>query len=484
MGASVPFYKPLTSEDVRQIDDGAREILEDTGIRICESTFLDRLRAAGAPVDYDSSRVRFRSGWLDEVLSSAPSRFTFHSRDGQRDLPLGEGRVYFANGGRVFRLYDAATGEYRLTLLEDVARTARLVDRLKHIDLYIVACQAHDVGPEKYHLNDFFHAFNSTTKHVMGGCDSPEGVRQMWELASFVAGGRDELSERPFVSVITNPISPLTIEANTLGILDFCGTHGIPVTCAPAPIAGATSPATLAGTLAQMHAEALAGVAITQVLAPGARVLYGAVPAIMDLRTMEFAIGSVEMGMMNAAAAQLAKNYDLPIYASAGVSDAKTPDIQAGCEKSLSNLMVGMAGADCVHLAAGMLDSGNAIAYEQYVIDDELIGMVKRVLAGIRVSKATLGLDVVRKVGPGGNYVTEDHTVEHMLEEFFYPNPSVRLNLDIWQETGRPDMLGRATALVQQILREGNEGLLGRDLVHQIDRAFPGLRDVRRVAVE
>jgi trimethylamine--corrinoid protein Co-methyltransferase len=310
----------------------------------------------------------------------------------------------------------------------------------------------------------------------MGGCDDLHGAEQMWELASIIAGGEDKLREKPFVSVITNLISPLTIEANSLNILHFCTTHGIPVTCAPAPIAGATSPATLAGTLSQMHAEALAGVAIAQVFAPGAKVLYGAVPTTMDLRNMEYTMGSVEMTMMNAAAVQLAKCYDLPIYASGGLTEAKRPDIQAGIEEGFSNLTVAMAGADCIHLAAGMLDSGNSISYEQFVIDNEIIGMIQRILRGIKVNEATLGFDVIEKVGPGGNYVTEDHTVEHMMDEFFYPNLSVRCNFDIWEERGRPDMLSRATDLVRKILREGQEGLLDHDLIAETKKAFPGSR--------
>jgi len=310
----------------------------------------------------------------------------------------------------------------------------------------------------------------------MGGCDDLHGAEQMWKLVSIIAGGEDKFRERPFVSVITNPISPLTIEANTLNILNFCTTRGIPVTCAPVPIAGATSPATLAGTLSQMHAESLAGVAITQVLAPGARVLYGAAPTTMDLRNMEFTMGRVEMGMMNASAVQLAKLYNLPIYATGGVTEAKRPDIQAGFEEGFSNLAVAMAGADCIHLAAGIIDSGNSISYEQFVIDDEIIGMIHRVLAGIKVDEDTMGFDVIRDVGPGGNFITEDHTIDHMMEEFFYPDLSVRCNFDIWEERGRPSMLSRAHELVQKILEEGEEGLLDLDLISEIKKAFPGSR--------
>jgi len=461
---------------MEQIDRTARRILKEVGVSIRDSTFIDTFKTAGARVDHDNQRVCFEGDWLDEVLSHAPSHFTLYSRDGKNDLTLGEGKVYFANGGRVFRILDIGTGGYRLTLLRDVAHTATLVNHLDNIDFYIIACQAHDIKRVNYHLLDFYHGMNHTMKHVMGGCDDLHGAKQMWKLASIIAGGEDKLRDKPFVSVITNVISPLTIEATTLNILKFCANHGTPVTCAPAPIAGATSPATLAGTLAQMHAEALAGAATTQVFAPGAKVLYGAVPMTMDLRTMELAMGSVEMTMMNAAAVQLAKRYNLPIYGSGGLTEAKRPDIQAGIEEGFSNLTVAMAGADCIHLAAGILDSGNSISYEQLVIDNEIIGIIHRMLAGIKVNEETLGFDVIKKVGPGGNYVTEDHTVEHMMDEFFYPDLSVRCNFDIWEERERPDMLSRANELVTKILEEGTEGLLGHELIAEIKKAFPGSR--------
>jgi len=478
MTMSSGCYGMLSSEEVAEIDRTGRRILERVGIRILDSSYLELLSEAGASVDYEAQIARLEGAWLDEVLSRAPRRFALCSRDGESDILLGEGKVFFANGGRVFRILDMGTGGYRLTLLRDVAHTAALVDRLDNLGFYIIACQAHDAAPDVYHLNDFYHAFNHTTKHVMGGCDTFEGVKQMWELASLIAGGGENLRERPFVSVITNPISPLTVEASTLHTLYFCGTHGIPVTCAPAPISGATAPATLAGTLSQMHAEALAGVALVQIFAPGSKVLYGAVPTAMDLRTMEYTMGSVEIAMMNASAVQLARTYQLPIYASAGITESKRPDIQAGVEKALSSLMVAMAGADCIHLAAGMLDSGNSISYEQYAIDNEIIGMIHRVRKGIAVTEDTIGFEVIEKVGPGGNYVLEDHTVEHMMSEFFYPNMGVRHSFDIWEEKGRPSMLSRARELVERILDEGEEGLLDPDLIEEINEAFPGIQNI------
>ena len=478
MEKKFPFSSLFTAKDIKQIDHTGRRILERVGVRIQDRASLDMLKKAGVKIDNDDQRARFETDWLDQVLAQAPSGFVLYSRDGLNDVHMGAGHVNFSNGGRVFRILDMGTGGYRLTMLRDVANTAALVNNLDNIRLYIISCQAHDIKEQYYHLNDFYHALNHTTKHVMGGCDNIEGVKQMWELAGFVAGGKEKLRQKPFVSVITNPISPLTFGYNTLDILKFCCKNGIPVACAPAPISGATAPATLAGTLSQMHAEALAGVAMAQVFSPGARVLYGAVASTMDLRNMEYTIGSLEMALMNAAAVQLAQLYNLPIYASAGVTEAKRPDIQAGCEKSLSNLIVAMNGADLIHLAAGMLDSGNSISYEQYVIDNEILGMIYRVLSGIRVDKETLGSGVIEEVGPGGNYVMADHTVEHMMEEFFYPDLAVRCNFDIWEERGRPNMLSRAKERVEKILKENLDGLLDPELISEIKARFPGIQHI------
>ena len=476
MGTYLPFLRFLTPDDLKQIDQTGRRILERTGIKILDGNVLHKVKDEGAQVDYEDQRVRFEGDWLDQMINRAPKSFVLYSRDGNNDLHLGEGNVYFGNGGRVFRVLDMATGGYRLTKLMDIGNTASLVQNLDNLRFYIIACQAHDIKPVNYHLLDFYYALNHTTKHVMGGCTNIHGASQMWKLASIIAGGEQMLREKPFVSVITNTVSPLTIESNTLEILDFCANRGIPVTCAPAPIAGATSPATLAGTLSQLHAEALAGIALVQVLAPGAKELYGAIPTIMDLRKMDFTLGSVEMAMMNASAVQLAKMYNLPIYASAGVTEAKRPDIQAGFEKTVSSLTVAMSGADYIHLAAGMLDSANSISYEQYIIDNEIIGMLNRILSGITVNEDVMAFDVIERVGPGGNFVTEDHTIDHMKDEFFYPNLSVRCNFDIWDERGRPDMLSQAFTRVREILGDGREGLLGHDLVSQIKEAFPGSR--------
>jgi trimethylamine--corrinoid protein Co-methyltransferase len=467
----------LSEANIADIDRDGRRILKEVGIKILDDRTRKRLGDDGADVDDASARVRVDSQWLDRHLDRAPSRFTLHARDPRHDLQLGSGGVHFGSGGRVFQILDMATGGFRPTLLRDVAHTAALVDSLEHIRFYIIACQAADVAAEYYHLNDFYQAFVHTGKHVMGGVDSLAGAQQMYDLACCIAGDAQRLRQKPFVSVVTNPISPLTLDVQTLKILEFCVLGGIPITCAPAPISGVTAPATLAGTLAQLHAEALFGVALVQFLSAGAPVMYGAVASTMDLRTMDLAMGSVEAAMINTGAVALAHYYNLPIYATAGVTDSKLPDIQAGFEKGVSYLLLGMAGADYIHLAAGMLDSGNSIAYEQYVIDNEILGMVERILRGITVNRHTLGLDCIKDVGPGGNYVLEDHTVTHMFNEFFYPRLAVREQYDRWTDLGEPTPKIKAQELVKQCL-DAPEPRLDPETVARVRQRFPEIVDI------
>jgi trimethylamine--corrinoid protein Co-methyltransferase len=467
----VPYLPPA---NIRKIDAAGREVLSRVGVKVAGDGFLERLRRSGARVDSETQKVFMDDAWLEARLASAPSRVTLHGRRPDLDVRLGRRKVYFGNGGRVFQILDTTTGRMRQTLMADIARAACLVDALANLDVFVIPCQAYDIPADHYHLNDFFQAFNHTEKPVMGGCDTLAGAKEMHALASVIAGGEAALAKRPFVAVITNPISPLTFDAVTLQTIEFCTGKSLPLTCAPAPIAGATAPTTLAGALTQMHAEALAAVALVQFLRPGTPVLYGAVPSAMDLRKMNLSMGSVETAMMSAAAVSLAHLHHLPIYASAGLTDAKVPDIQAGGEKMLSKLLVAQAGADFIHLAAGMLDSGNAICLDQFVIDDEAIGMIRRLLRGIDVNTDTLALEPISSVGPGGNFVLVDHTVNHMMDQYFYPRLSVRMPFDVWTAEGEPTLVSRARETVTELLAKGRARLDNR-LLSRIGKRFPAI---------
>jgi trimethylamine--corrinoid protein Co-methyltransferase len=229
--------------------------------------------------------------------------------------------------------------------------------------------------------------------------------------------------------------------------------HQIPVALSCAPMAGVTSPITMAGTLVQTHAEQLAGIAICQMIHPGAPVLYGGIPGRANLWNLGYQGGSVECGMMNAAIHQLANHVKVPNYNSSGLTDAKIPDAQAGWEKAMTTMLAAMGGSNYVHHAAGMLDCMITVAHEQFVIDDEIIGMVCKVLAGIPTDPEHLALEVIDSAARGADFIKSAHTMKYMKTEYFNGNGVTDTkNLDKWIDAGSLDAWKRARHIAKKIL--------------------------------
>jgi trimethylamine--corrinoid protein Co-methyltransferase len=288
----------------------------------------------------------------------------------------------------------------------------------------------------------------------MGGVNDVDGLNRVVELASIVAGGRGELKKRPFISVIAGfAISPLKLCTQSTLIMREAAKNNIPVALSCAPMAGSTSPLTMAGTLAQLHAEQMAGIAVCQLTNPGAPLLYGGIPGMANLRTMSYLGGAVECGIMNAAVHQLSHHIGVPNYNSSGLTDSKIPDTHAGWEKGITTLLAAMGGSNYVHHAAGMLESMIAVAYEQFVIDDEIIGMCCRVLRGMEVDEEHLALEVIDSVGPGSNFMMTDHTLKHMHTEYFGGNGVTdRKSRTKWEKGGALDARSRAREIAGKIL--------------------------------
>ncbi len=442
----------LGKGDLDQIHNTSLKILEEVGMEVENEKILTFLQKKEAVVDTDTSVVRISPAMVEEAIDSAPSEVTLYSRDGSRDLHLGGTRVYIGTGGTAVNVLDLETGERREATAQDLINTARLVEELENIDFYVIPTFPHDYPKSRADEARFFHALAYTNKHVMGGVYTLEGIKRVIDFAVEVAGSKERLHEKPFLSMITSIMSPLKMEREYTQLMQYIVEAGVPIVAPPAPIAGATSPLTLAGTLAQMNAEALFGVVLTQLIKPGAKVLYGVVPTTMDMKTSNFRFSSIEMGMMNAAAAQLAQRYNLPIYNTAGVTDSKVPDVEAGYEKISNILLCALTGSNYIHDAAGLLDTGLSVAYEQYVIDNEILGLVKRVLRGIEVDEERLALDDVADVGPGGNYLTAASTLKHMKSELYEDRLYDPKNYQEWQRDGAPDARERARRIARDIL--------------------------------
>jgi trimethylamine--corrinoid protein Co-methyltransferase len=249
----------------------------------------------------------------------------------------------------------------------------------------------------------------------------------------------------------------------------------IPVVVPSEPLCGATAPITLAGNLVVQNVDTLAGVMLTQLTNPGAPVIYGCISSITDLRDMKYLSGAVEMGLMNAAAAQIAQFYRLPYYATAGMSDSKVNDAQAGYESAITNVMVALAGGNCIHDAAGFLEFCLTASYDKLVTDNEIIGMVMRAVEGIEVNDETLAFDLLKKTGPGGHFVSARHTRRYMRSEQYVPQLSDRENRDKWQEAGAKDAGTRATEKARKILNSPPQSVLTEETRDCVKKEIPGL---------
>lgn len=468
--------KVLSEEDISKIHAASMQVLAEVGVQIGEPEALELCAAKGARVDFENQRVYFSEEMVLQAIESAPSTVTIYGRgDDSRNVELGGNKVYLGTGGTALNMLDFDR-KRRPTIAADIAATAKLVDALENVHFFVIPCHPSDVDINDVDVNRFYQSINNTTKPIMGGVFSEDGVDRVIAMAAEVAGGMDKLVKKPFVSFISSIISPLKLDDKYTRILFKIARAGLPVATSCAPLAGATSPITLAGTLVQLNAEALTGVVMTQLVNPGTPILYSAVPTIMDMQTMSFLFGSVESGIMNAAAAQMAQRYKLPLYSTGGISDSKEPDQQAGFEKALTAIMPALAGANFIHEAAGQLDSGMTISFAQYVIDNDINGCVLRAVRGIEVDESTLAFEVISRVGPGGNYLDQRQTVKKMRTEFYYPKVVNRMNYDSWEKAGRKDTWTLAEAIAKEILVNHQPVRIAEEAQQKIRATEPGIK--------
>lgn len=446
-------YRPLTDEQVRRIHDAALTVLEHTGIEVMPSPCREVWRKAGARIDEERNRVYIPRRLVEVGLSAAAREVRLCGQTPEFDLTLGGARVYMGTGGAAVKVLDL-DGAVRESHLQDIFDIGRMVEALDNIHFYLRPVVARDIPVEALDVNTYYAALAATRKHVMGNSFNPHDVREVVRLASMIAGGSEALRARPFISW-TNcwTVSPLRYAPETVQVLDEIVVQGMPVAISSAPQAGATSPATLAGTLVQLTAEQLSGITYINLMSPGHPVLMGFVPSVADLRTGAFSGGSPEFALMNAAAAQMAQHFGLPVYDSSALSDSKVPDVQAGYEKGISSATAALAGANFIHHSAGFLESLLTVAYEQYIIDDDINGSVMRLVRGIEVTDETLAVDVIHQVCNGeGHFLGHPQTIERMNTEYYYPHTGDRRTRADWESAGALDMRERAKKRARELL--------------------------------
>jgi trimethylamine--corrinoid protein Co-methyltransferase len=457
----------LSKDDLYNIHQATIQILEEIGIKSYSIDALKIFYDAGADVDFKERLIRIPETLLN-MVRKAPSCFTVFARNPKHNLKIGGDNVYYTPSSTLFFVFDLETGERRKATLRDCELLLKLNDALPFINGN--ACMVHptDVPEHAAHAYMMLASILNTSKTFRGRCMGKQVAIDCIRMACILAGGLEELRKRPNLITISNTVSPLVLERNqTEGLIEYARV-GLPVGVSSEISAGGTGPITLAGSLAVQNAEVLSGIILTQLINPGAPVLYGTVANIMDMRTGQMCLGSIEVGLLNIATAQLARYYNIPSRGSAGATDAKVLDMCAGYETALNILLATMAGINYIHYCTGGMDSTLTASYEKTVIDHEILGEIHRIFRGIEVSEESLALDTIRKVGPGGHFLSSKHTLMHLKREQLTTVLADRDRYETWVKKGRMDVRARARVRALEILKEHEVEKLDKDVEAQL----------------
>jgi trimethylamine--corrinoid protein Co-methyltransferase len=444
-----PVLRPLAPEGLERLHAASLRILAETGVTVTSPEVVSRLAAAGARVEGD--RVRLPAALVEAALAVAPRTYTLAARDTAWDLPLDGAHGYLSVDGSAAEILDLETGRRRASTEADLAAVTRLADALPEIAFLWQGVEAGDRPVPVRPLHELRTQLANSGKHVqLMTATTPLAARGAVELARAVAGGAAALRARPILSSFQVSLSPLTFDGEALEAALVYAEAGVPAGFVAMAIGCATAPATPAGVLAQSNAEVLAGVTIVETLVPGAPTFYGACSTTMDLRTGLTTCGGPEDLLYQAAFAQLARHYRLPASVGTFAPGAKAPDWQAGLENGLSGLVSLLAGADMLS-GAGLLYAARVFALEEMVLDAEIFGLLRHLGAGLAVDEESLAVDVIGTVGPGGNFLTEDHTIDHM-RRLWQPRLFDRGTWEDWEAAGRPSPLDRARERARALL--------------------------------
>jgi trimethylamine---corrinoid protein Co-methyltransferase len=442
----------LTQSDMETIHDLAMRLLEETGVDIPVEAARDIYRQHGATVD--GTRVRLTRALVEASVKLAPAAFTIHARNPKKDIIVGGNHTVFAPGYGAPFLMDSVAGQRHATP-EDYDNLVKLAQMLSDLDLsgHLIV-DPHGLPAGAAHLHMLRSHMLYSDKPFIGSADGVRGAKASVEMAGILLGDVEQVRNYPMMISLINTLSPLSYAAEMIEALMFFARWGQPVVVASMAQAGATAPVTLAGMLVQQNAEILAGVTLAQLVNPGTPVVYGSTSTVMDMNTAAAAIGSPEYSVLIASHAQMGRFYGLPSRSGGSLTDSQVVDAQAGMESMMSLLTVVNAGIHFVLHATGILGSYLTYSFEKMIVDAEICGMVRRYRRGLTLGEEDLAFDAITRVGPGGNYLMEDHTLQHFRNAFYRPVVGNRDALPAWEEKGSKDMLQRAHARWQTLLRD------------------------------
>jgi len=458
----------IGEKQVEMIYQNALRVLEKVGILVKSEALLDVFASVGGRVNTKEQHVFIDRKFVNAALEAAPKCVVMSGRDPERDVVLEDRRVYFTFGGTPnAQIIDSETGEFRPSTLKDVGAATTLADSFESMSVIMSVVGGYDAPADCHYLHELAALFEHTTKPIIYPAPGAEMSKKALQIATAVAGGEEQMRNRPILSIYAEPTTPLSFTEANENIIEFARA-GAPIICGPAAMSGATAPMTLPGNATVGLAENLASLVAAQSVRAGAPFILGPHCGIMDMRTMRFCYGAPELHMGWVVQTQIADYLNLPIFGMGGCNDSKSPDAQAGAEAAMSALMAALGGTNLVHNVATTA-MGDAGCLEMIVISDDILGYVLRILKDIAVDEETLAFDVIRNVGPGGNYLSEMHTLDHFKENYV-PKIFDRTDLTTWVKQGRREAGEIARERAMEILKQHHPEPLRRETRREIDK--------------
>lgn len=449
-------YKPLTDAQAQHITDAAFTLLSTVGIGDVPYAIADLAKQRGCQFDADG-RVLYTRDFVEDIIAKTPKSFNLFGQDPRHDFQVNGQDVRFGTGGAAVQALDLDTGTYRPSTLRDLYDFARLADQLDTICWFTRCCIATDI-PDIFDLdiNTAYAIAAGTTKPVGTSFSFGSYVDPCVEMFDAILGQEGAFAKRPFCKVHISPIiSPLRYGEDAVDVAFAAIRHNMPINAIIAAQSGATAPAPLAGMLAQSLAETMAALVLIDLMKPGHPMIFSNWPFVVDLRTGAFSGGGAEMAILNAASAQLSNRLGLVSGVAASMTDAKIPDAQAGYEKGITALAAGLSGGNLIYEAAGMYGSLLGASFEGFVIDNDILTSVQRVLRGVEVNADTLNLEAMEQsIRGAGHFLGGDQTLAAMERDYYYPPLSDRDSPDAWGEAGAADMRTRAKEKTKQMLAD------------------------------
>ena len=464
---AAPQFRMLSEDQCEEIYCSALQVLERVGIEVYSEEILDFLKEKG--VRAKRGRAYFPAALIQKALKTAPKAFTIYGRGGSTSdcIDIRPNHVHYGLGSGCVYFIDPRTGKRREYFREDAATVARVADALPNID-FVQPLGTITVHPDLVDVYEFAEQIANTRKPLVVYSRTLGITQTIHRIAVAVAGGEDALIRRPNYLVLGSPGSPLFADVEPSKRVIYCAEHQIPYISTSAVTLGATAPVTLAGALVQVVAEELTELVLTQAANPGAPYLMGGVHSVMDMQGGILAYGAPELNMLLASHAEIARHLGLPFYSTAGCTDSKVVDKQAAIEGALSVLVSGLSGANMIH-DVGFIEYATTGSLQQVVLMDEVIGMVKHFLNGIEVTKESMALDIIERVGPGGQYLTDDHTLQNFKSVFWFPTLMDRSSWEEWEDKGAKTCGDRVQEKLSYILETHEVPVLPEHVQEEID---------------